>query len=81
MKPVTVSTIQFATQAAATKFFRAMLNSYTPDDTVSAQHLAALLERHPEYAQKIGCRSKKSISARPPNLASKETRIRLQPYN
>jgi hypothetical protein len=51
MKPVTVSTIQFATRAATTKFFRPMLNSYTPGDTVSAEHLAALLERHPEFAQ------------------------------
>jgi hypothetical protein len=57
-KPVDLATRSFRNQAAATEFFRDMLNRYRPGCTVGAEDrldLAALLERHPEYAQKIGC--------------------------
>jgi hypothetical protein len=56
-KPVELATRSFPNQAAATEFFRAMLNRYRPDDTVNAEDsldLAALLERHTEYDQKVG---------------------------
>ncbi len=57
-KPVELATRSFATQALATEFFKAMLRRYAPGERVSdADHLdlAALLERHDEYKQKIGC--------------------------
>lgn len=56
-KPLTIATRSFASQKEATEFFRAMLRTYQPGDRVSvtdALHLAALLERHTEYVQKIG---------------------------
>lgn len=40
------------------EFFKEMLGRYTPGDRVNdddALHLAALLERHDEYSQKVGC--------------------------
>ena len=57
-KPVELATQSFANQAEATAFFKTMLNTYEPKDRVSdddALHLAALLERHTEYDQKVGC--------------------------
>jgi hypothetical protein len=57
-KPVELATRSFANQAEATEFFRTMLNKYKPKERVSdndALHLAALLERHTEYDQKVGC--------------------------
>ena len=56
-KPVSIATREFATQSEATEFFKAMLNRYKPGDAVineDAFELAALLERHPEYNQKVG---------------------------
>jgi hypothetical protein len=57
-KPLTIASRSFASQKEATEFFRAMLRSYTPGNCVNdmdALHLAALLERHSEYVQKVGC--------------------------
>ena len=57
-KPVELATQSFATQTQATAFFQAMLGRYTPGERVSETDfidLAALLERHTEYKQKIGC--------------------------
>jgi hypothetical protein len=56
-KPVELATRSFETRAAATAYFREMLNLYRPGDRVSEEHsldLAALLERHTEYAAKVG---------------------------
>lgn len=56
-KPVELETRSFATQAEATGFFRAMLRRYEPGQKVDdgdADDLLALLQRHPEAAQKIG---------------------------
>lgn len=57
-KPLTIASRSFGSQKEATEFFRAMLRSYTPGDRVNDMdtlHLAALLERHTQYAQKVGC--------------------------
>ncbi len=57
-KPVELATRSFEKQSDATAFFREMLNSYRPGDRVSDEHsldVAGLLERHPEYATKVGC--------------------------
>ncbi len=57
-KPVELATRSFPNQAVGTEFFRAMLNRYRPGDTVSGEDsldLAALLERHTECDQKVGC--------------------------
>lgn len=57
-KPVELDTRAFEKQSDATTFFREMLNRYRPGDRVSEEdslHLAALLERHPEYTTKVGC--------------------------
>lgn len=57
-KPVELATRSFANQTEATAFFKAILNAYRPKERVSdedALHLAALLERHTEYDQKVGC--------------------------
>ena len=57
-KPVELATNSFPNQATATEYFRAMLNRYRPGDMVSAEdslQLSALLERHTEYDQKVGC--------------------------
>lgn len=55
--PVEIATQSFAKKGDAIAFFRAMLNRYAPGDRVSdadALDLAAVLERHPEYAMKVG---------------------------
>ncbi|HLV95239.1 MAG TPA: DCL family protein [Candidatus Acidoferrales bacterium] len=57
-KAVELGTRTFNTQEEASAFFKGMLNRYKPGDQVSAEDfldLAALLERHPEYAAKVGC--------------------------
>jgi hypothetical protein len=56
--PIELSTKNFLTQGQATAFFKAMLNRYRPGDRVNAEDhldLSALLERHAEYALKVGC--------------------------
>jgi hypothetical protein len=55
---IELSTQIFNTKGEATAFFKAMLNRYKPKDRVTdadALHLSALLERHPEYMDKVGC--------------------------
>lgn len=57
-KPIELATLTFDNQKRATEFFKAMLNHYKPGQIVEKEdslHLASLLERHSEYAQKIGC--------------------------
>jgi hypothetical protein len=57
-KPVDLATRSFPNQSAATEYFRAMLNRYRPGETVATEDgldLATLLDRHPEYDQKVGC--------------------------
>jgi hypothetical protein len=57
-KPVELSTRSFPTQLIATSFFKDMLARYQPGERVSdvdGLDLAALLERHDEYAAKVGC--------------------------
>ena len=57
-KPVIIATREFPSQGDATDFFKAMLNRYKPGDRVHNNDfldLSALLERHPEYAIKVGC--------------------------
>jgi hypothetical protein len=56
-KPVEIATRSFASQGEATAFFKEMLNSYKPGERVDDEDfpdLSALLERHHEYAQKVG---------------------------
>ncbi len=56
-KPVAIATREFASRGDATAFFKEMLNRYKPGDRVSDDDfldLSALLERHHEYAQKVG---------------------------
>jgi len=56
-KPVSIATRDFKSQSDAMTFFKAMLNRYKPGDRVAgvdAFDLAALLERHAEYAEKVG---------------------------
>ena len=56
--PVELATQSFATQNLAIQFFKVMLSRYRPGDRVNeedALHLAALLERHDEYKEKVGC--------------------------
>ncbi len=55
---VELATRRFETQSLATLFFKGMLSCYQPGERVSeedALHLAALLERHDEYKDKVGC--------------------------
>lgn len=55
--PVELATRSFATQQAATEFFKEMLSRYRPGDRVNeedALHLGALLERHDDYRTKVG---------------------------
>jgi hypothetical protein len=55
--PVELATSSFANQALATAFFKDMLGRYRPGNRVideDALHLAALLERHDEYKNKVG---------------------------
>ena len=57
-KPVELATRSFEKQGDATAFFKAMLNRYRPGERVSDEDgldVAALLERHIEYAAKVGC--------------------------
>lgn len=57
-KPVELATRTFEKQGDATIFFKLMLNRYRPKERVSNEDsldLAALLERHSEYAAKVGC--------------------------
>lgn len=57
-KPVEIATRTFENQSKATDFFKGMLNRYSAGDQVTdddSLDLAALLERHDEYAQKVGC--------------------------
>jgi hypothetical protein len=56
-KPVLLSTREFDSQGEANDFFKEMLNRYQPEQRVSdedALDLAALLERHDEYNEKVG---------------------------
>ncbi len=56
-KPVKLATRSFSKTGDAHAFFSAMLNRYQVGERVSdddALDLAAVLERHPEYQQKIG---------------------------
>jgi hypothetical protein len=55
--PVSIATRDFKSQSDAMAFFKAMLNRYKPGDRVAgvdAFDLAALLDRHAEYAEKVG---------------------------
>lgn len=57
-KPVDLATRSFDSQGAATAFFKEILNRYRPGTRVSDEdslELSALLERHSEYATKVGC--------------------------
>jgi hypothetical protein len=57
-KGVDLATISFPTRHLAKKFFGEMLNRYRPGDLVNAEdarHLAALLARHTEHDEKVGC--------------------------
>lgn len=57
-KPVELATRCFDKQGDATTFFKTMLNRYNPGHRVNDDDgldLAALLERHTEYAEKVGC--------------------------
>lgn len=57
-KPVEIATRSFENQSKATEFFKQMLNRYRAGDRVGADDgldLSALLERHNEYTQKVGC--------------------------
>lgn len=56
-KPVLLTTRSFPTQGAAEAFYRTMLRSYRIGDRVSEAdgiELLALLDRHPEYSDKVG---------------------------
>jgi hypothetical protein len=56
-KPVSIATRDFKSQSDAMAFFKAMLNRYKPGDRVAgvdAFDLAALIERHAEYGEKVG---------------------------
>lgn len=56
-KPVSIATREFGSRQEATAFFKEMLGRYKPGDRVIADDildLSALLERHHEYAQKVG---------------------------
>lgn len=54
-KAVALGRLNFPNQTLALEFFKEMLNRYIPGERVSeadAIHLAALFERHPDYAEK-----------------------------
>jgi hypothetical protein len=54
---IELATRSFANQKEAIAFFSTMLHRYTPGDTVTGDdrlHLAALLERHDYYSDKVG---------------------------
>lgn len=55
--PLAIGPLEFPTKTAANAYFKAMLNRYKPRDRVlddDAAELALLLERHSEYADKVG---------------------------
>ena len=57
-KPVEIATRSFENQSKATDFFKEMLGRYKAGDKVNPDdslNLSALLERHDEYPQKVGC--------------------------
>lgn len=57
-KPVKIGTLSFERKSDANAFFRDMLYKYELGDKVSGNDtkiLAALLEMHPEAAEKVGC--------------------------
>jgi hypothetical protein len=57
-KPVELATRSFENQGDAKTYFKTLLNRYRPGERVSdtdSLDLAALLERHTEYAAKVGC--------------------------
>lgn len=57
-KPLLLATRSFPTRGAAQQFYRDILYQYRPGDRVSDAHAAdllAVLDRHPEYEQKVGC--------------------------
>jgi hypothetical protein len=57
-KPIAIETRSFASHHDARSFFKALLNRYRPGDRVNeadALDLAALLKRHSEYPEKVGC--------------------------
>ena len=56
--PIDLGIIRFDKQGDATTHFRTMLGRYSPGEKVAdadGAELAALLKRHPEYAEKLGC--------------------------
>lgn len=56
-KPVDIGHFRFATQSAATKHFREILNSRELGEDVEgedARDLCAVLVRHPDFVQKVG---------------------------
>ena len=56
-KPVVLKTRTFNSRKDATAFFQGMLNRYRPKQRVSDEdtlHLAALLEGHSAYEEKVG---------------------------
>lgn len=57
-RPITIDTMTFAKAGDAKAFFSKMLGGYALHDRVSvddARHLEALLKRHDEHAEKVGC--------------------------
>lgn len=57
-KPVELATRVFTNQGQATDYFKNMLSRYRPGERVTEEDsldLSALLERHDEYSQKVGC--------------------------
>ncbi len=57
-KPIDLATRSFETQSDAKTFFKAILNRYRPGERLTEEDgldLVALLERHTEYVDKVGC--------------------------
>ena len=57
-QPITINGITFKTQKEALAHCKAMLGSYTDQETINetdSQFLAELLKRHRRAAEKIGC--------------------------
>lgn len=57
-KPVELATRSFDNQSQATAFFKKMLWRYKTGENVNkidTLDLLAILERHPEFTQKVGC--------------------------
>jgi hypothetical protein len=56
--PIELATQTFRTKDLANEFFKEMLGRYRSGERVGDDdglHLSALLERHDEYRQKVGC--------------------------